>query len=198
MRKFFKTFGPGLALYLGQLFGENKLSRAPDWIWDAMLVTAICLGLISVISIDWVWKRLFDSWVPTVKVLTAKQRRNALPEWSPHLTLISDREYLNEKVVVDGIYFDNCRFKNVTFSYSGTGPFHLNNCKVSGDLGLESDLPAIKHYMTMANTFQAMIGKRFEFGRRNKDSGKFTVDFEGTTDSQVIQDKRIGQETQKE
>jgi hypothetical protein len=47
-----------------------------------------------------------------------------------------NRSFQNETVEIDGFYFQNCRFRNVKFIYSG-GRFEFRNCDLDGQNSME-------------------------------------------------------------
>lgn len=45
---------------------------------------------------------------------------------------IRNRDFRNERVVLDGKSFRHCTFENVTFEYNGVAPFDMEDNKISG------------------------------------------------------------------
>ena len=56
---------------------------------------------------------------------------------------VSDKHFVNERVVIDRKSFINCEFRNVTLVYNGTGPFDFINSHFYG-IFLSSDSPGIQ------------------------------------------------------
>jgi len=53
---------------------------------------------------------------------------------SAHLEVITGREYINEKVPLDGFEYANCKFTNVTFVYDGATSIRFNHNEISGHI----------------------------------------------------------------
>lgn len=70
--------------------------------------------------------------------------------------LIYGREFINEKVEIDGKRYENCTFTNVTFVYHGTGSFSFVNNSFHGARGIETDSDAV------ATTFLLLRGLKME------------------------------------
>jgi hypothetical protein len=61
-----------------------------------------------------------------------------------HPTTVTGRKFYNERVVLDGYFYSNCEFNNVTFVYNGTTAIQLANSKIIGMSVLASDNPAVE------------------------------------------------------
>jgi len=61
--------------------------------------------------------------------------------WSdlPEMVTVDGQSFVNEKVVLDNRGFTNCKFRNVTFVYHGTGPVKLENIDIWPSSGFETD-----------------------------------------------------------
>jgi len=58
-------------------------------------------------------------------------------------TPIVGKTFTNQRILLDGYSYNNCRFTNVTLVYNGTAPFDLANNTFDGLLLVSSDGPEI-------------------------------------------------------
>jgi hypothetical protein len=61
----------------------------------------------------------------------------------PPKKVVADKRFINERVVLDGTAYRNCRFENVTFVFNGTAPFELTRNTISGRIQVTSDNPVV-------------------------------------------------------
>jgi hypothetical protein len=59
------------------------------------------------------------------------------------LTHVSKKFFQSQVVPLDGMSYQYCVFRNVTFKFNGTAPFQLNDTITLGDHGYTTDNPAI-------------------------------------------------------
>ena len=58
---------------------------------------------------------------------------------------MTNAEFRNQHVVVDGKEFTACRFYNVTLVYNGEAPMALFHCTFSGTIMIQADKPEFMH-----------------------------------------------------
>jgi hypothetical protein len=90
-----------------------------------------------------------DLWCKNPKVVT---REGELPvpvqypySWHVNqpLTHVSKKLLQNQVVPLDGMSYQYCVFRNVTFKFNGTAPFQLSDIITIGDHGYTTDNPAV-------------------------------------------------------
>lgn len=80
-------------------------------------------------------------------------------KWSDKLVTVSEKEFVNTTVEVDGKRFDRCKFTNVTFLYNGIGPTDFVECKILESVNLVTYSKATMGLMTLQNFLQKVSGK---------------------------------------
>ena len=68
------------------------------------------------------------------------------------------RTFINETVELDGKFFEECTFSNVTFVYQGLGPTRIINARWLGSTGLSSDNASIKTWANLSNYIRHLKG----------------------------------------
>jgi hypothetical protein len=74
------------------------------------------------------------------------------PDWAVYrYTEVYNRTFSHETVKLDGHKFYSCTFNDVTFEYSGEGPFEFDPYppKLTTPITIKSNIPAIKAAMNM-------------------------------------------------
>ncbi len=64
-------------------------------------------------------------------------------------TIVTDKKFYNERIVVDGKRFENCSFTNVTFVYNGTAPAAFSNNDLYGTRLFTSENQSIMHALIL-------------------------------------------------
>jgi hypothetical protein len=101
-----------------------------QWRFPALVL----LGVIALIS-NWILLAVVFGWI-------GEQPKFAFSN-KPATEIVQDRQFNNERVVIDGKSFRNGKFTNVTFVYNGTANFDLMNSNIYGSRWFSSDNPAI-------------------------------------------------------
>ena len=74
-------------------------------------------------------------------------------------TTIYGRTFSNESVPLDGMYFVNCSFQNVTFEYNGSGPFQIaGTVTMGGTLRVHSPDPRVGTGLNLARIIAKTVG----------------------------------------
>lgn len=124
-----------------------------DWYFAASLT----LGLLAILGTDWkvvfgrVTKRpsktkylvVLTAMVATMAIsMVNLQRVNALEVYRTlderKLTLVSAKEFQNEKVELDGKNFEHCKFNHVTLVLKGRSNFALRNNEFAGGVWIDA------------------------------------------------------------
>ena len=79
-------------------------------------------------------------------------------KWSDKQDTVSDKEFVNISVNVDGKRFERVTFNNVTFVYHGIGPADFVECKLLGSVNLLTDSKATVGLMSLQNFLQTVSG----------------------------------------
>ena len=149
-----------LALFFAVLFlalveGVKKLPEdyAPDFmgwsIWAFLPLLLFTLGSVT----------LFLKQLGWIGVKSEKNKFLPWPEpYTP--TLVIEKKFINERVVLDGRAFYKCEFHNVTYVYNGTTTIQISGCDLRGRIRYDSDNPAVKGTILLLDTF-GMLNDRF-------------------------------------
>jgi hypothetical protein len=96
-------------------------ARALFSFMDAPFAQYVPLILVGIAGLAWIAKRILPS-----------KKKGAIPEWEDsRFTIVRDRHYANERVLMDGTRFEKCHFSNVTLVYNGTAPTETFECKLA-------------------------------------------------------------------
>jgi hypothetical protein len=79
----------------------------------------------------------------------------AAPSYSNKKETIAKKHFMNERVVIDGKSFVECKFQNVTFVYNGTAPFDFISSEFRG-FSLASDNPGINDMVRLLHEFHLL------------------------------------------
>jgi hypothetical protein len=123
------------------------------------IALAVIFGLYSLAPADWlkppVWVTLAGIGVGVFLtglaggMLLSEFRQSDSPKtfiWNPDppTVLVENRTFTNERVLLDGRIYRNCRFENVTFVYNGTQSLEVSNSNIVGRYRVASDNPAVE------------------------------------------------------
>lgn len=97
---------------------------------------------------------LITAWI----MMWLRRRASFATEWpNPyHPISVSGRIFRNEKVPLDGYYYSNCDFHNITFVYNGMTPIQLNNNHVFGGPNISTNNLAISGMVTLLRELDAL------------------------------------------
>ena len=90
-------------------------------IWEGL---GAAVFFVSVLGILYQWWKAKPN-----EALGNPHQRFPTTDWETPLVLIYGQNYENETVSLDGKRFLECTFKNVTYSYEGTRPVEMIDCK---------------------------------------------------------------------
>ncbi len=127
-----------------------------SWIF---LFAAICAVAAILSCVDWVAQHLRSPGFPNARVLTILGLSGCLaltcfgffrslrtvPAFDNDYKqeLVSDQEFVNTKVELDGNYFVRCKFENVTLNFEGLRAFSITNCSFKGPIVLGTSNPSL-------------------------------------------------------
>lgn len=111
----------------------NLTKYAPEIMLNEM-VAFVPLILVSVATAILLWRTLSEG-------KQSQAQKSSLEK-------IEDRKFANTVVAVDGKYFLNCTFSNVTFRYSG-GAFYFVNAQLVGHRRFETQHVSIRNGVTL-------------------------------------------------
>jgi hypothetical protein len=111
------------ALYYGWKPEEGALIHMLPASW-ALLSLAI-FGIVVLLStwalisvrMGWLWRR------PSQQFVFVNE---------PPRNIVAGREFINQRVPLDGMAYRDCTFTNVTFLYSGTAPVEISGSHYKG------------------------------------------------------------------
>src|ERR1700730_7033664 len=143
----------------GAYYGWNQSGISPSVSAETITMNApwwiVISGVIAVLL-------LITAWVTIVIRIewlrVASRATEPFLKWPDpyHPILVSGRIFQNEKVPLDGYYYSNCDFHNITFVYNGTTPIRLNNNHVFGDLNFSTNNLAISGMVTLLRGLDAL------------------------------------------
>jgi hypothetical protein len=81
------------------------------------------------------------------------------PDWLQPLTPVILKRYANETVELDGKWFQDCEFQDVTFLYNGTKDTRMDNCRKSGKLNFSSRNPLVSRTAQLVDNLRPAAGK---------------------------------------
>jgi len=86
--------------------------------------------------------------------LKGGEKRQTWPGWKVNQrpAQVVGRTFRNERILVDGKNFVDCKFYNVTFQYNGKGPVGFNGCYFSGVYVDTEDMPVATTFMLLQGT----------------------------------------------
>ena len=67
---------------------------------------------------------------------------------------VINKEFMNERVLLDGHSYSNCVFRNVKFIYNGTAPFDLSHNDIYGPIVIKSENPKIEALLYVLRELQ--------------------------------------------
>lgn len=92
-------------------------------------------------------------------------------------TLVHDRNFVNQRVRLDGFHYVNCTFTNVTFVYEGTTRVELEGSHFYGIPHIHTDSSVVATTVTILKGF-GLYEERAVGGREpNANSFRFTSDY---------------------
>jgi hypothetical protein len=81
---------------------------------------------------------------------------------NPTWETVAGHNYTNEAIHVDGKRFVDCKFHNAKFVFRGKAPVDLRgNNEFGGSIRLETDNPAITHYLTVESKLVSLPGSQY-------------------------------------
>jgi len=126
------------------------------------------LLLLIVAGISWFVGRRSDK--PVNKYLSPSSTssfRN--PRWQ----IVNHHQFENQSIDVDSRSFRGCTFKNVRFSFHGTGPTEFTgNSKFEGNIILSTDHPPTMFWRTLEHIFTTIPGAEVETSPVDKSGHK--------------------------
>jgi hypothetical protein len=126
-----------------------------DILWNYLPV--ILIGLVALLWV-WLWlksrKRKRELPIPSIDFPT--------PDWLEPLTPVIKKKYENETVELDGKWFHDCEFKDVTFLYNGTKDTQMTNCNKGGKLNFSSHNPLVSRTVQLVDSIRPAAGGVFE------------------------------------
>jgi len=102
----------------------------------------------------------------------------------PVFKLVRGVKFHNETVELDGKRFEDCTFTNVTVMFHGTAPMEIENSEFAGSLLIQSDDPAVNHFVRVAESL-----RNFHTVAR---FGCISVDEKGNTKERLSDWQRLG------
>jgi len=108
-------------------YGGRKQALMSNWTPIDSYIVAVALGTGVLIAYGW-FLRLRGGGRPVVPPTTR--------DMAPAINRITDRQFSNDSVVVDGKSFERCRFLNVSLVYEGTGDWQFLDCRFDGTVKL--------------------------------------------------------------
>jgi hypothetical protein len=118
----------GVKLSSEMLSRFSVLIGSPYWAFAPLMLVLLATGILFSYEMGWIG--------------SGKQPKFAFSN-KPATEIVQDRQFNNERVVIDGKSFRNCKFTNVTFVYNGTASFDLIGTDIYGSRWFSSDNPAI-------------------------------------------------------
>lgn len=79
------------------------------------------------------------------------------PHRVPESEMVKDKAFRGDRILVDNRHFQNCKFENCRFVYSG-GPFAFHECEVLGSATF-SPTGAADRTMNLHKALKEMYGK---------------------------------------
>ena len=99
------------------------------------------------------------------------------PQWET----VTRRQFMNERIEIDGKRFWDCTFNSVTLAFHGTAPAEfLGNCNFQLPLRLTTDFPPAMHFSKLAQIFSKLPGTRLEYVSADERGNPLTPTFEIT------------------
>jgi len=147
----------GIAAYYGWASYQTQLSKESIAKSGVPIMISrwpfIFFGIIGIIL-------LISTWIVIYKMpsATKPQEQAKFIKWPEPYNPISvvGKTFRNEKVVLDGYSYSNCKFYNVTFVYNGTTSIQLSNNEIHG-AWLASDNPAVIGSFILMLSFKSII-----------------------------------------
>jgi len=128
----------------GLVTGFGIVTHGLNW-WQQAIILCILAVVVA--------------WATVATVLTLKQKASVEGDdkpdrfVNPRWETVSDRDFLNEGIAIDGKKFYKCTFANTRLLFHGSAPTEFIDCEVSGTVILETDNEAAKHYGQLCRMF---------------------------------------------
>jgi hypothetical protein len=75
---------------------------------------------------------------------------------------VRNRTYRNDRVELDGFYYDACVFDNCTFSFKGTKPFTVvASCRIEGHHNIDAPAPQAMAILRFLKSFDGIPGTEY-------------------------------------
>jgi len=144
---------------LGNIWPAFSSKTIPQWLTDHHVISigavslhgwaslVVGLGLLAMMMIN-------RFWLPN----HALHKNTASWDSIPKRPVVG-KTFENEQVVIDATRFINCKFRNVTFVFEGTGPFEFDGvCEMTPPLSLQTAHPAIQVFMGFQEALKQLPG----------------------------------------
>lgn len=135
-----------------------------DW-WNYLPLFLIVVGLIAIgVRAIFIKKKLSGKGFPD--------------GWDERMKTISDHQYANERIVIDGLRFVRCQFANVTLIYNGTGPFEIADLKLvpGTTVVYQTENKALDSYGRLITAIHSAPGvSAITYAERHDKTGEFRM-----------------------
>jgi hypothetical protein len=123
---------------LATLFGG--VLKSPFWAFTPLILILIATVILVAVEFKWIG---------------AASRSNIFTFVNePPRNVVAGKNFINERVLLDGTAYRDCTFTNVTFVYNGTGPVEISGAHFKG-VFISTDNPAVH------GTIAALLGIGF-------------------------------------